>query len=333
MFADGRETSSISTEPGHRWAKKRYGGGRGQRERALAAVAARQHGVVTLDQLRSVGLTSSAVRDRVSCERLHRLHRTVYALGRPDLRVEGRWMAAVLACGPGAFLSYFSAGALHRILPTARAAVDVTIARRVGLARPGIAVHRSVRLDPADRAEASGIPCTSVPRTLLDLAAVVNRRVLERACDQAEVLRLVDWAGMEGLLVRARGRPGVQRLRAVLGAADTDQALTRSELEGRFLALCRDAALPSPAVNQWLTVAGEEMQVDFVWRRPRLIVETDGIRTHGTRRAFQEDRRRDRLLALDGWRVIRFTWEDLTGDPQHVTSVLRDLVDTPAALR
>jgi very-short-patch-repair endonuclease len=114
----------------------------------------------------------------------------------------------------------------------------------------------------------------------------------------------------------------------VLDAGGLGDDVPRSELERRFLVLCRRAALPSPAVNAWLAVAGEEMQVDFVWHGSRSIVEVDGFRTHGTRRAFREDRRRDRLLELAGWRVVRFTWDDVTGDPDHVTSVLRELALT-----
>ncbi len=240
-------------------------------------------------------------------------------------------MAAVLACGPGAVLSHVSAAALHRLLSTARANVEVTIPRRAGLSRPGINVHRSTCLSDNDRTVVRGVPCTSVPRTLVDLAAVVSRPVLERACDQAEILRLVDWSAMYELLGTVRGRPGVRRLRVVIGTGDVGHAVPRSELERRFLALCRKAGLPMPAVNQWLTVAGEEMQVDFVWHGPRAIVETDGFRTHGTRRAFQEDRRRDRLLGLAGWRVVRFTWDDVTDDSDHVTRVLHGLLATSSA--
>jgi hypothetical protein len=321
MPADGRNATSISTLLGHQE--------RGRRERALAAIAAPQHGVVTLAQLRSLGLSASAVRARAACGRLHRLHQGVYAVGRADLPVEGRWMAAVLACGPGARLSHASAAELHGLLSTAHARIDVTVGRRAGLARPGIRIHRSTCLASADVSAARGIPCTSVVRTLLDLAAVVPRPVLEKACDQAEVERLLDWAAVKEALARARGRAGIRLLRAVLEVGHHGDDLPRSELERRFLALCRRAGLPVPAVNQWLAVAGEEVQVDFVWHTHGVIVETDGFRTHGTHRAFREDRRRDRLLALAGWRVVRFTWDDLTSDSEHVTRVLRDLLKTP----
>jgi len=326
MAADGRIASNSRTQLGQR-------GDWGRREAEVLALAARQHGVIAHAQLRSLGFSAAAVRHRASAGRLHALHRGVYALGRPDLSVKGRWMAAVLACGPGALLSHTSAAALHGLLSTASPTVDVTIPRRAGLSRPGISVHRSTSLDHAAFAEVHGIPCTSVSRTLLDLAAIVNRRVLERVCDQAEVLRVLDWTAIGALLERAQGRPGIRRLRLVLDALDFSEGVTRSELERRFLALCRRADLPSPAVNQWLAMAGEEIQVDFVWHRARVIAETDGFRTHGTRRAFERDRRRDRLLSLAGWTVVRFTWDDLTSDPKHVTAVLRDLVTTPSTRR
>jgi Protein of unknown function (DUF559) len=232
-------------------------------------------------------------------------------------------MAAVLACGSGSLLSHFSAAALHGLLSSGQALIDVTISRRNGLARPGVRVHRPTCIIPADRASVDGIPCTSVARTLLDLSAVVSRPALERACDQAEVLRLLDWAAMDEALSRARGRPGVRELRAILDLGRVGDQVPRSELEQRFLALCSRARLPRPAVNAWVTVADEEMQVDFVWHRQRVIVETDGFGTHGTRQAFQRDRRRDQLLALAGWRAIRFTWEDVTKRPRHVTEVVQ----------
>jgi Protein of unknown function (DUF559) len=235
-------------------------------------------------------------------------------------------MAALLACGPGALLSHGSAATLHGLVMGAQVTIDVTISHRAGLARPGIQVHRPRRLFPEDHASLDGISCTSVPRTLLDLATVLNPRLLERACERAETLRLLDWSSMAQTLRRARGRPGVRRLRTALGARDGKHAVTRSELERRFLAVCRLGGLPSPATNQWLTVACEEMQVDFVWHRSRVIVETDGYSTHRTRQAFARDRRRDQLLATNGWRVVRFTWEEVTQEPRHVAEVVRKLL-------
>jgi very-short-patch-repair endonuclease len=128
------------------------------------------------------------------------------------------------------------------------------------------------------------------------------------------------------LLARSEGRPGVRKLRAVLQMGHLGQDVPRSELEERFLQLCRRSDLRLPELNVWMTVEGEEMEVDFVWRKQRVVVEVDGFRTHGTRQAFQRDRRRDQLLTLAGWEVIRFTWDEVTGEPRHVTEVLRRLL-------
>jgi hypothetical protein len=318
MGAHGRIASNRRAQLGQR-------GDWGKREAEVLGLAERQHGVITHAQLRSLGFSPATVRHRVAAGRLHSLHRGVYVLGRADLAVEGRWMAAVLACGSGAVLSHFSAAALLGLLSTAQTDIDVTVPRRVGLARPGIRVHRSTRLETSDRSAAKTIPCTSVSRTLLDLAAVVPPAVVERACEQAETRRLLDWSDMEALMARARGRRGARSLRTVLGPS-VGTGIPRSELERRFLSLCRRAGLPRPAVNQWIAVAGEELQVDVVWHGARLIVEVDGFATHGSRRAFRSDRRRDRLLALAGWRVVRFTWEDVTADAGHVAQVLRTLL-------
>ncbi|MGH2926269.1 MAG: DUF559 domain-containing protein, partial [Solirubrobacterales bacterium] len=171
-----------------------------------------------------------------------------------------------------------------------------------------------------------------MPRTLLDLAVVVDRWSLERACEQAEVLRALDWTEVDQMLRQARGRAGVRRLRDALGADEVGVGVPRSQLERRFLSLCRRAGLPGPAVNEWLAVAGEEMQVDFVWHADRVIVETDGFNVHRTREAFARDRRRDRLLSLAGWRVIRFTWHEVTKDPGQVTEIMCRLLGCAHAL-
>jgi len=240
--------------------------------------------------------------------------------------MEGHWFAAVLACGEGAALSHQSAAALRGLISSAQTTIDVTIPRRAALSRQGLRVHRCTCLTPMDRTVVRGVPCTSLAWTLLDLATVVSHSELERACDQAEVLRLLDMAAVGELLSRRRGQPGTRRLRAVLGAGDVGEDIPRSHLERRFMGLCRRSGLPKPSVNAWITVNGEAMQVDFLWPARRAIVEVDGYRTHRTRQAFIRDRRRDRLLGCSGWQVARFTWDEVTGDADHVTRVLRNLL-------
>ena len=295
-------------------------------DRALAALAARQHAVVTLAQLTELGLTPSGVRKRVRRGRLHRVHRGVFAVGHPLVSVEGRWLAAVLACGPGAVLSHRAAAALHGLRKSSRTAIDVTAPRRTGRARTGIDVHRGDSLRATDRTIVRGIPCTSVARTLLDLAEVTNRRGVERACDQAEVLRILDVRAVEDALHRAPGRRGAPALAAVMAVHRIGEALTRSELEERFLSLCNANALPRPEVNAMLATADGYPEVDFFWRGRCLVAEADGYGSHGTRRAFERDRARDRALLVAGFRVVRFTWRQVTEAPTEVAATLRALL-------
>jgi hypothetical protein len=316
----GREASGYGTELGQPPSG---------RDAELARLAAEQHGVVALRQLRELGLSSSAVRSRVASGRLHRVHRGVYAVGHRVLGVEGRWIAAVLACGRDAVLSHRSAAALWSLRPTTRAAIDVTVPRRVGVSRPGIDFHRTTGLEPGDLTRVRAVPCTTVARTLVDLAEVIDRRELARACERAEVLRLFDARALEGALAWTTGRHGAPALRDVLAHYAGDPH-TRSQLERRFLALCFAAGIPRPRVNAWIDLDGGGLEADFLWEAQRLIAETDGHRTHGTRRAFERDRRRDQRLALAGWRVVRFTWRQITLDPDEVARTVTGMLERSA---
>lgn len=298
------------------------------RDRALAELAGAQHGVVSLAQLRGVGLSDSGVRARVRTGRLHCVHRGVYAVGHPRLTRRGLWMAAVLAGGPGAVLSHRSAAALHDLRRSDRRTVDVSAPR--GRSRAGLDVHRSLVGDE-DRACVDGIPCTSVARTLLDLAEAVDRAGLERAVDRAEQVRLLDVRAIEEVLARANGRRGVGVLRSVLARFDPQRARTRSELEQRFLRLCDRAGVPRPRVNHLVDVAGETVEVDFAWPRRRLAVETDGHAFHGTRRSFEADRRRDQRLRRAGWETLRFTWRQVVEEPVESGAILVAVVNARGA--
>jgi very-short-patch-repair endonuclease len=299
---------------------------RHKREREILAQAARQHGIVSHAQLAVHGLSDSAIRSRVSACRLHRIHRGVYAVGRADLTTKGHWLAAVLACGERALLSHRAAAALHELLRPVGGPIDVVVMPDQARSRRAIRIHRSACVTDADRAELEGIPCTSVPRTLLDLAATAPLHLLARACNQAERIGTLDMHAIEELLGRRAGQPGVSRLWAALREGQVGEGIPETELERRFLALCRRARVPRPSVNEWMAIAGEEMQCDFVWHRERVVVEVDGWESHRTRRAFEEDRRRDRILRLAGWQVARFTWHDVTATPADVRRVVRGLV-------
>ncbi|HYP48896.1 MAG TPA: DUF559 domain-containing protein [Thermoleophilaceae bacterium] len=180
-------------------------------------------------------------------------------------------------------------------------------------------------LRPEDRSEHEGIPCTTPARTLLDLAATLNARELERSIEQAEVQRLFDLHDLNAVVGAANGHHGTGPLRRALGSW-AEVAVTMSELEERFLALSRTAGIPQPEVNAWLSLNDGAIKPDLLWRAERLVVELDGHASHGTRNAFERDRLRDRRLTLAGFRVVRFTWRHLTEDPAEVVSTLRRLL-------
>jgi very-short-patch-repair endonuclease len=258
-----------------------------------------------LAQLRDLGLGARAVQQRASVGRLQRLYRGVYAVGHRALRREGRYLAAVLACGPGAVLSHRSAAAHWGLLGTDQARIDVTAPRsRSGV--EGIRLHRARSLDARDTTVHDAIPITTIARTLLDLAATVRADRLERAYAQALHLRLYDHRAITDVLARANGHRG----RAALAQATArEPKWTRNRFEARFLQLIRAAGLPEPLVNHVLAVPDHgRAEVDFYWPAQRIVVETDGWETHGTRAAFEADRAKDAALTAAGHRVVRFTW-------------------------
>jgi Transcriptional regulator, AbiEi antitoxin/Protein of unknown function (DUF559) len=292
----------------------------------IAALAKRQHGVVALRQLRELGLSARAVSHRAARGSLHRIHRGVYAVGHSKLTGYGQWMAAVLACGPKAVLSHRSAAGLWGLRPDNRLKTDVSLPGPSGRARPGIEVHRSVTLTDADVTTVEGIPCTAVARTLVDLGDAVNRRGVERVVEQAEVLRLFDLREVERAIERAGPRRGPGVLRSVLEQLG-DPALTETGLEEAFLTLCREAALPNPEVNAWMTLPdGTPIKIDFLWRSERLAVETDGAPFHRTRQARERDARRDQLLRLAAFEPVRFTGLQVAKDPAWVRACLSELI-------
>jgi Protein of unknown function (DUF559) len=291
---------------------------------AFEATVAAQHGAVGRQQLRDLGFTRHEIDGMVRARWLHAVFPGVYAVGRRSLSRNGRWMAAVLACGPGALLSHRCAGALQGIHRAAPAIIDVTVPTDRGRAIAGVETHLSRCLGPQDRTVVAAIPCTSVALTLLDLAATTSRRQTERACDEAEVQRLVDLQQLEELLERSRGRRGAGILRAVLDEHVIGSTLTRSELEERTLALCRRASLPAPAVNADVAGAsGRTYTVDFLWPVQRVVLETDGYAYHATRSAFERDRRKEADLVTAGERVLRSTWKAVEREPDRLATMLR----------
>jgi very-short-patch-repair endonuclease len=209
----------------------------------------------------------------------------------------------VLACGPGAVLSHRSAAALWKLLPAQPHTPEVTVPGPGGRRpRKGIRLHRSISLHPAHTTLSLGIPVTTSARTLSDLRCSATRDELASARRQAEL----------------RG----YRLDTHNGAG---REPTRTELERRFLRLCRRHGIPIPEVN----VPIGNYVVDFLWRERGLIVETDSYRFHGGRAAFEYDYRRQARLNAAGFEVLRFTWRQVVDEPDEVLAPVRARLDRP----
>lgn len=291
----------------------------------LGELAEAQHGVVSRPQLLALGATPSMIRTRVANRALVQLHPGVYALGHRQLRREGLWLAAVLACGPDAALSHREAAALHGLRPSNRSRVDVTTPRRIRRPPVGIEAHHSTALDAGEIVTVAAIPVTTVERTLVDLAGVVPKDHLAKALREAEHLRTIDMAELRDAMQRTRTRkgPGHAKLKAVLDEhRRRGTQLSRSVLEDRFLALCDEHGLPRPRIN--FHVEGGE--VDACWPAHMLAVELDGWERHKDRHAFQRDRAKGNVLTEAGWRLLRFTHDDVVRRPADIAARIRRLL-------
>ena len=273
-------------------------------------LASKQHGVVTRAQLLSAGFSSMEIRRRVENGLLLPFHRGVYRVGHRAPSIEAAYMAAVLACGEGAALSGRAAAHLHGLIKVRPPPPEVTAPteRRV----PGIRTRRS-RLDERDATRQRGIPLTTVPRTLVDLAAVLDGDDLARAAHEAGVRYRTTPAQVKAVLARTPRAPGAAKLRWVMEGAP----VSLSKLEKRFLDLLRSAGLPLPQTNR---PAGGH-RVDCRWPEYRLTVELDSYRFHNSRYASEQDRRREREARGRGDDYRRYTWNDV----ERRDEVLREL--------
>lgn len=284
---------------------------------ALAELAARQHGVVSRQQLLALGLTARSVQHRIGRGRLHRIHPGVYAVGHGRLLRHARYLAAVLACGEHAVLSHRAAGAVLGLLAAPSGPIDVTVPARGSRRRRGISVHVTRSLPAGDVTTCEGIPVTTWARTITDLAGIARERQVRRALQRAMEMRLFDRRALEPFL--ASGRRGTPMLRRLLAELPEESPPVNPGIELRLLDLVREQGLPVPVVKGIV----QGFEVDFHWPACRLIVETDGRATHDTAYQFEEDRRRDLELTLAGWHVVRVGWRQVATRPDQVASMLR----------
>jgi very-short-patch-repair endonuclease len=296
-----------------------------QGDHAVAALARRQHGMVSYAQLGAAGITPRAIERRVEAGRLHRVHRRVYAVGHVAQTPLGREAAALLACGAGAVLSHRSAGAMWGVVAKPGTGVEVTIVGRDCGSRPGVRHRRVRRLETADMRLNSGLVVTAPARTLLDLGAIASARALRRAVNEALVMGLVNEDDLYAVLDRCRGRRGAPQLRRLL-ATGRGPSLTRSEAERRLLDVLRARGLQVPETNARVG----RYEVDLLWRAERLVVEVDGYAFHATRAAFERDRLRDADLQASGMAVVRVTWRQIVDNPDATVARIARVLESRA---
>jgi very-short-patch-repair endonuclease len=286
-------------------------------EMVIRRLASSAHGVVTRSELLRAGISAEAIRQRVDKGLLSPIHRGVYRAGHLAPSLEARYLAAVKACGSDAVLSGRAAAYLWRLIKGSSPQPEVLAPndRRV----PGVRVHRARRTDLADVGKRQGIPITTVPRTLVDLASSLPEPALARACHEAGVLYRTTPAHVDAVLSRLPNARGRAKLERVLHG---EVPVTLSKLESRFLKLLRGTGLRLPVTNR---VAGDH-RVDCRWPEHRLTVELDSYRFHNSRHSWDKDRLREREARSRGDQFRRYAWSDVFEDPGYILKELQELL-------
>src|SRR3954447_4945702 len=257
------------------------------------------------------GLTPDEIKHRVRTGALIRAHKGVYRVGHRAPSVEARYLAAVKACGSGAVLSGRAAAHLWGLVRGAVPSPEVTAPtlRRV----PGVKTRRATSIQATTH---RGIPVTTVPRTLVDLAGSLSLDDLARACHEAGVKHRTTPKHVDAIL---NNQPGAAKLRTVLNG---DAHVTLSKLERAFLGLLKASDLPLPQTNRIAT----GRRVDCRWPDHHLTVELDSYRYHASRHAFEQDRRREREAYARGDELRRYTYGDVFETPGRTVAELDPLL-------
>jgi very-short-patch-repair endonuclease len=291
-------------------------------QRAARRLATGQHWAIGRVQLLALGFTAADIRHRLAKGRLHRIWPGIYAVDRPDLTQEGLFVAAVLACGPGAVLSHLSAAILWGLIRVRARMIEVSVPLNRSPRRKGIKVHRRKAIAATRH---KNIPVTSPTQTLLDLALRLNAEQYERAVNEAANRDLIDPEELRAALETLGPQPGIRPLRQLL---DRDTYVcTDTELEQRFVPIARRAGLPKPETQAHVN----GRRVDFYFREFGIVVEANSLRFHRTASQRANDARRTQAHIKAGLLPIPFTHHQITYAPKYVEATLREVVDSRAS--
>lgn len=277
----------------------------------IGRIAGQQHGLVTKRQVLDLGATRSVVRRRVARGRWAHVDRGVFQIVGTARTWQSDLLACVLAAGDGAVASHRSAGALWGLDGCWSNQPELTIPNGRRFRREGVRTHESTDLHLVQPILRSGIPTTPVPRTLLDLGAVLRIEQVRLAIDDARRRELVDWDELLTTLVRhaRRGRDGVGTLRCVLDDHYGEVAVSDSGFERLVVSALLAGGLPAPVLQHQVRIGGRMYRLDLAYPEARLAIELDGS-VHMERDVWEADHARQNALILAGWTLLRFTWND-----------------------
>lgn len=299
----------------------------------LATAASRQLGLVTHRALAEMGLSEEQIRGRLEQQLIQSMHRGVYCHAGTVWTPSSRILAAVLAAGPGAVASHRSAARLHQLQATFSSRPEVTL---LGTRLPrhrGIVMHRSDLLEPPDVTSVGRVPVTTIPRTLLDLGAVVPFEVVELAAQDAIIQERISAIDLICILERVgkRGRRGTAALRAVLRTS-RPRAGIESVLELDLQRLVEACPVPRPVLQHEIVVAGgKRFRLDSAWPDLRVTIEADGRRWHSTRKDFELGMARIRAITAAGWDHYRYGWNDVHRRASEVKAEITAVVSAALA--
>lgn len=288
----------------------------------ISAGAARHHGVFTRSMALGAGATESMIDRRIRKGEWQKPYAGVYVIAGTPATWERAVVTSVFGAGPGAAASHRTAVHLWGLCDRPKV-IEVTSPLKGRPLRDHV-IHRSTDLSVSDVTEVTGIPMTTVTRSLVDVGVPWGQGLASRALDEALRRQLTDLTAVANLLHRVarRGRRGAGVMRSILEDRLGWSGITQSQLEDEYLRIMRLAGLTLPESQVRIVKRGGRLiaRVDFVYPKVRLVVELDGERYHTDRDTFRYDRRRQNELIQEGYRVLRFTTWDVFAAPEYVVS-------------